>query len=102
MPETSAIERDEAAERVVEILRREQPAATRDAMSDDALLAAPLPPQAGEGGEQSLSGMPGKLAGLAASVENKMSKDRGRDRTSFQELAKMASLSPPPPSTTNS
>ena len=98
LPESSALERDEAAERVVDMLRREMPASTRNALSDDALLAAPLPPQPGEGGEgQSLSGMPGKLAGLAASVENKMSKDRGRDRTSFQELAKMASLSPPPP-----
>ncbi|HEX7604479.1 MAG TPA: hypothetical protein VF316_22830, partial [Polyangiaceae bacterium] len=101
LPENSALERDEAAERVVDMLRREMPASTRNALSDDALLAAPLPPQPGEGGE-GLSGMPGKLAGLAASVENKMSKDRGRDRTSFQELAKMASLSPPPPSTSTS
>lgn len=30
-------------------------------------------------------------------VENKMSKDRTRDRTSFQELAKLASTTPPPP-----
>lgn len=92
------MERDEVAERVVDALRRELPATSRDALSDDALLAAPLPQEPGEGGGSDLLGMPGKLAGLAASVENKMSKDRGRDRTSFQELAKLASLSPPPPS----
>ena len=104
LPERDALERDEVAERVVEALRREVPATSRDAVSDDALLAAPLPKQPDEGGETNLelSGMPGKLAGLAASVENKMSKDRGRDRTSFQELAKLASLSPPPPSAAKS
>lgn len=101
LPERAALERDEVAERVVDALRRELPATSRVALSDDALFAAPLPQQPGEGGEGAVS-LPGKLAGLAASVENKMSKDRGRDRTSFQELAKLASLSPPPPSTTTS
>lgn len=95
------MERDEVAERVVDALRRELPATSRDALGDDALLAAPLPQEPGEGSGSDLLGMPGKLAGLAASVENKMSKDRGRDRTSFQELAKLASLSPPPPSTSS-
>ena len=74
LPETSALERDEVAERIVDALRRELPATTRDALSDDALLAAPLPQQPGEGGVGNVS-LPGKLSGLAASVENKMSKD---------------------------
>ncbi|HSQ65530.1 MAG TPA: hypothetical protein VLM85_20060 [Polyangiaceae bacterium] len=97
----SQLEWDEAAERVVGALETTQ---RRDAAgpSDDALLAPPLPklPEEGQTAkpvrtELEPSARPGSVTpGLA--VENKMSKERGRDRSSFQELTKLASIPPTP------
>jgi hypothetical protein len=88
MAERPQLEADEAAERVVAAIEGGQ----LPASVDEALLAPPLPKQADE------DVRPGSAAPVAARVESKMSKDRTRDRTSFQELAKMASTPPPPTS----
>jgi hypothetical protein len=95
-PERSALEWDEAAASISG--RLAQPAKTRDAIPDDALLAAPLPAEPGEGS----SGF--DRAAAAVAVENKMgnSQDPKSKRSSFAELAKLAgspSLTPAPPST---
>lgn len=94
MAERPQLESDEAAERVVAAIEGGQlPAAI-----DEGLLAGPLPKTAEEGqtsAPQSLK--PGRAGvGGIAGVESKMAKDRTRDRTSFQELAKMATTPPPP------
>ena len=89
MPEKPQLEADEAAERVMATITAGQ----LPASIDDSLLAPPLPqaPEEGaraEGAEQVKTSAPQK-------VESKMSKDRTRDRTSFQELAKLATTPPP-------
>ena len=100
MASRSQLEWDDAAERITQAI--EQPP-QRDAasLSDDALLAAPLPKLPEEGQTSAPARVsqpvarPGSVVpGLA--VENKMSKERGRDRSSFQELAKLASMPPTP------
>ena len=95
MAERSQLEADEAAERVVAAIEGGQiPAST-----DEALLAPPLPktPDEGQTSAPPTPKKPGSAASpVIAGVESKMSKDRTRDRTSFQELAKMATTPPPP------
>jgi len=96
MPERSQLEADEAAERIVASVEGGQMPGSLDA----SLLDAPLPKSDDdEQGSNQTSGprisRPGAAAGVA--VESKMSKDRTRDRTSFQELAKLAQTTPPPP-----
>ena len=89
MREPSQLEVDESAERVTASLQGGQfPSAV-----DESLFAAPLPKTPEEG----QTSAPRISRPAAAAVENKMSKDRTRDRTSFQELAKLASTTPPPP-----
>ncbi len=98
MPPPSDLDRDDAAERVTSAI------AARGAGGPelDGLLAAPLPARDSE--KNLAAGAPAALSGRAsfpssAGVENKMSKDRGRDRTSFQELAKLAGTPAPQPVT---
>jgi hypothetical protein len=94
MREPTQLEVDESADRVTDALRAGQLPAT----VDDALLAPPLPKTPDE--EQTSAprtSSPVVSRSAASAVENKMSKDRTRDRTSFQELAKLASTTPPPP-----
>ncbi len=94
LPERTQLEADEAAERVVAAVRGGQlPGALSASLDDESLLAAPLP----QTKDDNTSSRPG-IAGPSIAVENKMSKDRTRDRTSFQELAKMATTPPPPTS----
>lgn len=83
--ERSSLDWDEAAERVVAKLG-DPPKSS--GVSDDVLLAPPLPAVAGEGGLPSV-----------VSAENKMSKER-RNRGSFSDLAKLAGT-PPPPATSS-
>ena len=94
MAERPQLELDEAAERVVAALQGGQLPST----IDEALFAPPLP-KTDEEGQTSApqSQKPGRV-GPVIGVESKMSKDRTRDRTSFQELAKMATTPPPPTS----
>jgi len=93
MAERSQLEADEAAERVVAAIEGGQIPAS----IDEELLGAPLPKTAEEGETSAPPSLkPGRAGPVIAGVENKMSKDRTRDRTSFQELAKMATTPPPP------
>jgi len=89
MREATQLEVDEAAERVTAALNAGQ----LPASIDDSILAPPLPKTSDEG----QTSAPRVSRPAMTAVENKMSKDRTRDRTSFQELAKMASTTPPPP-----
>ncbi len=94
MRESTQLEADEAGERVVAAIQAGQ----LPASIDESILAAPLPKTPEE--EQTSpaqSGRPGR-ASSGIGVESKMSKDRTRERTSFQELAKMATTPPPPTS----
>jgi hypothetical protein len=100
LPQQSQIEADEAAERVVSAVQGGQLPAT----IDESLLASPLPKTSEDQdplhSTQSLpsrSSKPGS-ATPGIGVESKMAKDRTRDRTSFQELAKLATTPPPPAS----
>ena len=101
LAERTPMEWDEAADRVaigLEVGRK-----GRSTLTDDELFVAPLPQVAGEEQNSNASlglavPQPPVAGGIA--VENKMSKDRGRDRSSFQELAKLASTPPPSPWTT--
>lgn len=81
---------------------------TGAALPDDALFSAPFPQQPGEGsvsGKMTSPADAGRFAARAPGsleVEKKMSNpsDRSRDRSSFQDLAKLASttsVTPPPP-----
>jgi len=94
MRERSQLEVDESAERVTAAVSAGQ----MPASIDESILAAPLPKTPDE--EQTSA--PRVSRPSVSAVENKMSKDRTRDRTSFQELAKMASTTPPPPTASNS
>jgi len=94
MRELSQLEVDESAERVTAALSAGQ----MPASIDESILAPPLPKTPDEG----QTSAPRISSPATAAVENKMSKDRTRDRTSFQELAKMASTTPPPPTTSSS
>jgi hypothetical protein len=91
------LEADEAAERVVRAVQAGQ----LPASIDESLLASPLPKtsedQDSQHSTQSLSSRP-RLGSATPGigVETKMAKDRTRDRTSFQELAKLATTPPPP------
>jgi hypothetical protein len=100
LPQRSQLEADEAAERVVSAVQAGQLPAT----IDESLLASPLPKTSEDQdplqNTQSLpprSSKPGS-ATPGIGVESKMAKDRTRDRTSFQELAKLATTPPPPAS----
>jgi hypothetical protein len=99
MRESSQLEVDESAERVTAALSAGQMPAT----IDESILAAPLPKTPEEGQTSAPRTSRPSISGPAtAAVENKMSKDRTRDRTSFQELAKLASTTPPPPTAAGS
>jgi len=98
LAKSSQLEADEAAERVVAAVQAGQ----LPASIDESLLASPLPKtsedQDSHQSTQSLSSRPrlgSAMPGIG--VETKMAKDRTRDRTSFQELAKLATTPPPPP-----
>ncbi len=94
MREATQLEVDEAAERVTAALEAGQ----LPASVDESLFAPPLPKTSDEGQTSApRSSKPG-FAAPGIAVENKMSKDRTRDRTSFQELAKLATTPPPPTS----
>lgn len=86
MPASTQLEADETAERVVAAIQAGQ----LPASVDDSILNSPLPKTADDEQNSRL----GRATG--AGVESKMSKDRTRERTSFQELAKMATTPPPP------
>jgi hypothetical protein len=101
MRELSQLEVDESAERMTAAVSAGQmPSAI-----DESLLAPPLPKMPDEGqtsAPRTSRPFTSPQAGTPASVvENKMSKDRTRDRTSFQELAKLASTTPPPPTSSS-
>ena len=94
MRESTQLEVDESAERVTAALSAGQ----MPASIDESILAPPLPKTSDEGQTSAP-----RVSGPAISaVENKMSKDRTRDRTSFQELAKLATTPPPPTGGTSS
>jgi hypothetical protein len=94
MREPTQLEVDEAAERVTAALEAGQ----LPASVDESLFAPPLPKTTDEGQTSApRSSKPG-FAAPGIAVENKMSKDRTRNRTSFQELAKLATTPPPPTS----
>jgi len=94
MREPSQLEVDESAERVTAALSGGQ----MPASMDESILSAPLPKTPDEGQTSAP-----RVSRPATTAENKMStKDRTRDRTSFQELAKLASTTPPPPTTSGS
>ena len=99
MRDATQLETDEAAERVTAAITRRP---VRLHRVDESLFAPPLPKTPDEGQTSAPRTSPLSVrAGLAApgiAVENKMSKDRTRDRTSFQELAKLATTPPPPTS----
>jgi hypothetical protein len=91
-------EREDFAARVVDSIN----AASTPAAGDlDALLAPPLPPRESEGNLATPARPGDARASLppVAGLENKMSKDRAKDRTSFQELAKLAGTPAPPAAT---
>ena len=88
MREPTQLEVDESAERVTAALSAGQ----MPASVDESILAPPLPKTPDEG----QTSAPRISRPATAAVENKMSKDRTRDRTSFQELAKLATTPPPP------
>lgn len=94
MREPSQLEVDESAERVTAALAGGQ----MQASIDESILAPPLPKTSDEG----QTSAPRVSRPAMTAVENKMSKDRTRDRTSFQELAKLASTTPPPPTASSS
>lgn len=101
MPPPNDLERDDAAERVTSAIASSGARAGAAGPELDALLAAPLPAR---DSEKNLAAGAHPSSGRAsipssAGVENKMSKDRGRDRTSFQELAKLAGTPAPQPVT---
>lgn len=84
------LERDERAQRAIEAI---QSASTGKDADLDAILSPPLPARESEG--KLTAAQPGRAS--ITGVENKMSKDRAKDRTSFQELAKLAGTPPPAP-----
>ncbi len=93
MRASTQLEADEAAERVVAAIEA-SPASTQP---NETILNAPLPKTNEDEQTPPRSLRPG-LASPGMGVESKMSKDRTRERTSFQELAKMATTPPPPSS----
>ena len=93
MAERPQLEADEAAERVIAAIEGGQ----LPASVDESLLGPPLPKLAEED-QTSVPRTSRPGAAPSSGVESKMSKDRTRDRTSFQELAKMATTPPPPTS----
>ncbi len=92
-------EREDFAARVVDTINAESMGKME--ASTEALLAPPLPARESEG-KLAASARPGDARASFPSVtglENKMSKDRAKDRTSFQELAKLAGTPAPPAAT---
>ncbi len=105
LPERTPLDVDEAAGRVVDALRAGEKPLRSAAIDDATLLSPPLPqrPEEGQTSPREPSAAPGRLTLGGTAVENKMSKERGRDRTSrssFQELAKLASMPPSAPTPT--
>ncbi len=99
MPEQDQLAADEAAERVVAAVEAGQ----LPASIDESLLAAPLPKTLED--QDTIAAPRTSRPGVATrgiGVESKMAKDRTRDRTSFQELAKLAQTTPPPPASSTS
>jgi hypothetical protein len=96
MRESTQLEAEEASERVLAAIEGGQTPAT----IDENLLAAPLPKTSEDEQTSQRPSISNSLTGRASGigVESKMSKDRTRERTSFQELAKMATTPPPPTS----
>lgn len=92
MRDSTQLEADEAAERVTGAITSGQ----LPSSVDESVFAPPLPKTADEGqtSPPRTSSKPG-FAAPGIAVENKMSKDRTRDRSSFQELAKLATTPPP-------
>ncbi|CAN5282466.1 hypothetical protein BH09MYX1_BH09MYX1_65060 [soil metagenome] len=86
------VEREDFAARVVDSIVAESTGKLEE--STEALLSAPLPARESEGNLAGRASIPS-----VSGVENKMSKDRGRDRASFQELAKLAGTPAPQPVT---
>ncbi len=101
MRESSQLDVDESASVIVGRVTAALSAGQMPSSVDESILVAPLPKTPDE--EQTSAPSRPSVSGPAiAAVENKMSKDRTRDRTSFQELAKMASTTPPPPTASGS
>lgn len=91
--EKSEADWEDLTRRIEESVRSSVPAATVAFVSDENLLAAPLG-QSPEDGHNSAA-----LSSIARSEDKPMTmQDRERDRRSLQDLAKMAQMTPPPPS----
>src|ERR1700722_19561389 len=92
--ERSALEWDESAEAVMARLGERTSASGTGDVSDEALLAAPLPASQGEVQGPAAPGRASKPSREEASM-NTTTASRQRDRASLKELAKMAGTAPP-------
>ena len=98
--EKSAVEWEEMARSVEARLQTAEPSASAANVSDENLFADPLGQSEEDGHNHAAPGTPiSKVTGTRAEgFPMSMPADRERDRRSLQDLAKMANMTPPPPS----
>jgi hypothetical protein len=97
--EKTQLEWDESAEALVSRIASKEQAKSMIRVSDEDLLQAPLPSSPNDVQSSAALEKSGRSEGTMSTTPG--SRGRERDRTSLQELAKMASLTPMAPSTSS-